>query len=171
MIIKIAGMCVIMISSVMLGFGFAECMAARERELSNFADAVSFMIGELGYSHLCMKDVIERVTPYVKGVTADFFRCVCENIQKGETASFAWSNAIAAKGSAMSLKKEDVDYVEKTSHFLEAYELDEQINCLKAIESHLRELSKLAGDIKRKNSRTVRMLGVYGGMLFCILVF
>ena len=171
MIIKLIGMTFIMFSSVLLGNGFAECMASRERELDNVADAVAFMAGELGYTHLCMRDIIMRVTPYVKGVAGEFFECVCTNIQKGETASYAWENAISEKAVAMSLKKEDVEYIAGTSHFLEAHELDEQIGCLKIMENRIRELAVRAGDAKRKNSRMARMLGVYGGILFCILVF
>jgi len=170
-IIKISGMIIIMISSVILSRGVSECMAARERELSNLGDAISFMAGELGYTHLCMRDIVFRVTPYVKGVCGEFFQCICDGMQKGESASFAWTNAICTKGHAMSLKKEDVDYIQKTSHFLEAYELEEQIKCLDAMEKHIRERASLAGDIKRKNSRIVNMLGVYGGLLLCILVF
>ncbi len=171
MIIKIFGMIIIMFSSVMLGRGVSECMAARERELSNLGDAISFMSGELGYTHLCMREIIFRVTPYVNGVCGEFFQCICDSMQKGESASFAWSNAILVKGQLMSLKKEDIDYIQKTSHFLEAYELEEQIKCLDAMGKHIRELASRAGDVKRKNSRIVNMLGVYGGMLLCILVF
>ncbi len=171
MIIKAIGMITIVLSSALLGFGFAECMASRERELENLASAVDRMIGELSYTHLAMKEIIFRVCPSVTGEAREMFENMCTSIQKGESVTFSWCNALDEKAQLMSLKKEDAEALKKCAYLLEAYELEEQKSCLEALKDKLKSLSQDAAKVKNKNSRIVKMLGIYGGVLICIIVF
>ena len=171
MIIKAIGMITIVLSSALLGFGFAECMASRERELENLVSAVERMIGELSYTHLAMKEIIFRVCPFVMGESRELFEDMCTSIQKGDSVAFAWCNALDGVAQMMSLKKEDADALKKCAYLLEAYELEEQKNCLEALKDKLKSLCADAEKAKRKNSSIVKMLGIYGGVLICIIVF
>lgn len=171
MIIKLFGMAIIMISSVLMGFSFAECMASRERELCNLADAIDLMIGELGYTHLAIKDIFFKISPMVRGETAELFGSICSAIERGESIAYAWTNSLDTKAQAMSLKGEDVSVLKKSSYLLEAYELEEQKNNLMSLKSRVESLASDASESKRKNSRIVKMLGIYGGILLCIIVF
>ena len=74
MIIKLAGMITVILSSALTGFYFADSMAQRERELCNLSDAISLMIGEVGYSHLCIKDIFFKVSSLVKGEASELFK-------------------------------------------------------------------------------------------------
>ncbi len=171
MIIKLAGMITVMLSSALTGFYFADSMVQRERELCNLSDAINLMIGEIGYSHLCIKDIFFKVSSLVKGEAAELFRLICTSLERGETAAAAWESAVESASGIMSLKNTDCEILIKSGYLFEAYGLDEQISNLEALKSRIENLASDAGQYKKKNSRIVKMLGIYGGILLCIIVF
>ena len=74
MIIKLAGMLIVVSSSALIGFRFSDAMIRREKELLNLSDAINLMLGELEYTHLCIKDIFFKVYPVAKGETKEFFK-------------------------------------------------------------------------------------------------
>lgn len=171
MIIKLIGMAMVFVSSSLIGFGFAECMASRERELANLEDAMEMMLSELGYSAMPIRDIIAVITPRVNGMAGDMLDYMCNLMDRGETVSSAWEGALERKAAGMSLKKSDAEIITKSAYLLEGYELEEQKLSIVRMRDRLSELCKEAGEVKRKNSRIVKMLGIYGGMLLCIMIF
>lgn len=171
MIIKMVGMGIVMLSSTLIGLSFAECMASRERELLNLADAVELIINELSYTMAPIRDIVLSITPRVRGLAKEMFELMCKRINAGDTAGEAWIYALAGRATAMSFKKEDADCLGLCSSLLDAYEIDEQKTRLTTLKGKLISLADEAAESKKKNSRVVRMLGVYGGVLLCVIIF
>ena len=169
--LKLIGMLMVFVSSSLIGFGFAECMASRERELANLEDAMEMMLSELGYTAMPVRDIIESVTPWVNGMAGEMLDYMCSLMDKGETVSSAWTSALLCKAPGMSLKKSDAEIITKSAYLLEGYELEEQKLSIVRMRDRLSQLSREAGEVKRKNGRIVKMLGIYGGMLLCIMIF
>ncbi len=171
MIIKLAGMITVLLSSALTGFYFADSMAQRERELCNLSDAISLMIGEVGYSHLCIKDIFFKVSSLVKGEASELFKLICTSLERGETAEDAWKSAVESASGIMALKNFDCEILTKSGYLFDAYSLDEQIANLEELKRRIENLACDALQYKKKNSRIVKMLGIYGGILLCIIVF
>ena len=171
MIIKLLGMMVILFSSVAMGFRMADNMASRESELRNLSDAVTLMLGELDYTHLSIKDIFVKVMPFVKGEVDELFRNICTELEKGESASCAWADAVVKSAQFLPFKASDCAILEKSGYLLEAYGLEEQKTNLNALKQRVDSLVCDAEEFKKKNSRIARMLGIYGGLLLCIIVF
>lgn len=171
MIIKLIGMAMVVISSSLIGFGFAECMASRERELKNLGDAVDLMLGELGYTAMPVKDLICLCAPRVSGLAGEMFDYMHTLINEGESASEAWVNALKNKAPSMSFKKEDADVLINSSYLLEAYELGEQKRSFVQLKSRIVSLATGASELRQKNSKIAKMLGIYGGVLLCVIIF
>ena len=171
MIIKLFGMIIILFSSAAIGFRTAETMALREYELGNLADALTLMLGELDYTHLSIKDIFFKVLPLVKGEADAFFGSICTELEKGESASEAWTNSVVSCQEFMPFKTSDFQMLEKSGYLLEAYGLEEQKTNLNALRQRVDSLVCDAREFKKKNSRIARMLGIYGGLLLCIIVF
>lgn len=171
MIIKIIGIVLVMISASLIGCTFAECMASRERELLNLADAAELLIDELGYSMEPVKTLFVRVTPYVKGTAGDMFEQLSQHINDGMSAKDAWCKSLDEMSAIMSLKKSDCTFLKGCAEAFYAHEAEQQKAQLEALRDKIKRLASEAGDIKRKNSRLARMLGVYGGVLICAVLF
>ena len=171
MIIKLLGMAVIMFSSVAIGFRTADTMASREAELRNLSDIITLMLGELDYMHLSIKDIFAKVTPFAKGEVDELFRNICTELERGLSASGAWTNAVAESAHFLPFKASDCEILEKSGYLLEAYGLQEQKTNLNALKQRVDLLACNAEEFKKKNSRIARMLGIYGGLLLCIIVF
>ena len=71
----------------------------------------------------------------------------------------------------MSLKKSDSDYLTSCSDAFLAYDAGRQKLQLDALSDKICALAREAGEDKKKNCRLVRMLGVYGGVLICAILF
>ena len=171
MIIKLFGMAVILFSSVAIGFRTADTMESRESELRNLSDALTLMLGELEYTHLSIKDIFVKVMPLVKGEADELFRNICGELEKGESASKAWADSVVTCSPLLPFKTSDCEVLEKSGYLLEAYGLEEQKTNLNALKHRVDLLASDAEDFKKKNSRIARLLGIYGGLLLCIIVF
>ena len=170
MVLKLIGMLLVFVSSSLIGFGFAECMASRERELDNLSDAIDMMLSELSYGALPMRDVVSVVAPRVCGIAGEMLGLMCSLMDSGDTVSSAWEVAILQKAYTMSLRQSDRNILIKSAYLFEEYELEEQKKSLVRLRDKLSSLSSAAGEEKKKNSRIVKMLGVYGGVLLCIII-
>ena len=146
-------------------------MASREKELINLLDAAEMISNELSYSMSPIKDIVCSISPMVKGVCGEMFEVFKTQIEKGKTASDAWDYAIDKKSAAMSLKKEDASYLKMLSNMFDAYEIDEQKRRITELRSRLASLADNAQKAKNKNSKIAKMLGVYGGVLICVIIF
>lgn len=171
MICKLIGAILVIGSATLIGWGFSECMIARERELLNLADAVSHMADELGYTLEPVKHLFLKVAPYAKGDAATLFENINDLAQNGSTAAEAWCAALEENAPSMSLKKSDCDYLTSCSDAFLAYDAGRQKLQLDALSDKICALAREAGEDKKKNCRLVRMLGVYGGVLICAILF
>lgn len=171
MIIKLVGMALIFLSSSAIGFCVGESYCTRQRELVNMADAVEMMSTEVMYTSDSLKLVIESITPNVRGICKEFFDCILEQIRLDTPLKTAWENALELNALAMSLKKSDKAYLINSSHLLTAYELDDQRKRLEELKVKIGYLADEALEEKNKNSRLVKLLGVYGGALLCVIIF
>ena len=171
MIIKFFGMAIVLVSSSLIGFSYAERMASRERSLATLADAAGLMHSELLYSRLAIGDIIFCVTPRLDGAVREFFDTMRHFMQRGESASEAWINSIEQNAGLMQIKYEDAELIKNSAHLLEVYDFDEQERALTSLGERLSLASQKAALSAGKNSRIVKMLGVYCGILACIIIF
>ena len=171
MIIKILGMCLVFLSSCAIGYALGECYVSREKELRNIYEAIELMEGELSYTLLPVKNLIANASCRAKGITGDMFKLLSERLEEGTSPGEAWQYALEKKGPSMALKKSDCDSLTSLSYLFEAYELEEQQNHFEAFKLRLTQLINDAAESRKKNLRLVRLLGVYGGALICIIMF
>lgn len=171
MIIKFIGIILVMVSASLIGCGFAECMAARERELYNLCDAVSLIINELSYTLEPVKFLFAKSAPAAKGGAHEVFEKISEYISEGNSASEAWCRAIDDFSVPLCFTKSDSDFLKNCSDLFSAHEAQQQKIQLENLQSKIHILAERAGEKRRKNSKLARMLGVYGGVLLCAVLF
>ena len=171
MIIKILGMSIVFLSSCAIGFSFGECFVSREKELRNIYEVIELMEGELGYTMLSVKELFIKIAPRAKGASKNMFELLVHKLEEGMTPSEAWKFSLEKKAPSMSLKKSDCDILLSLSHLFEAYEYHEQQSYFSRLKAELSTLISIAGESCKKNLKLVRMLGVYGGALICIIMF
>lgn len=171
MIVKLIGIALVMTSATLIGWGFSECIITRERELLNISDAVGLMLDELEYSLEPVKFLFARVQPYTKGGVYGLFENISARIEEGAGAGEGWCSALEELAPSLCLKKSDRDFLINCSDAFFAHEAHRQRAQLKGLQSKIRLLAQEAGEFKRKNCKLVRMLGVYGGVMLCAVLF
>lgn len=171
MIIKTIGIMTVFLSSAAIGFGVSEGFCARQKELINLADSIELMQGELGYSFSPVREVIKRVCPNVKGACHGFFSSMVNMMENSLSPPRAWEKAIEQNADDMCLTQSDKNILISSSYLLSAYEIEEQQSHLSELKNRALKLAREAEQSKNKNTKLVRMLGVYGGALICVLLF
>ncbi len=171
MIIKALGMCLVFLSCCAIGFCLGECYVSRVKELKNLYGFFELMEGELQYSVLSVKELFLSVSPRVQGVTGEMLSLLCRKLEQDYTVPDAWKYALEKKAPSMSLKKTDCDTLKSLSHLFVSYSLEEQQEHFSRLKREVEVLIKEAEESRHKNLRLVRMLGVYGGALLCIIMF
>ncbi len=171
MIFKLIGAVLVMVSASLIGCCFAECMVSRERELANLADAVLLMSDQLGYTLEPVKQLFLKVSPNTKGKVSLLFDKISALVDDGFTAGEAWCGALETLAPVMSLKKSDCEYISNCSDAFLAYDASQQKLQLQNLSERIRALAFEAGEEKRKNCKLVRMLGIYGGVMICAILF
>ena len=171
MIIKLLGMGIVFVSSCAIGFCLGECFVSREKELKNIYTIIEHMQRELGYTMLPVRELIIKVAPRAKGASANLMDMLAKKLQEGKSPSEAWSCSLEKKAPAMSLKKSDCQVLQSLGYLFEAYEYEEQQSNFERIKDEVSSLIDDASKSCKKNLRLVRMLGVYGGALLCVIMF
>ena len=170
-IIKLIGMGVVLVSSGLMGFGIAECMISREKELYNLADLINSVINELEFTLNPVGEIILSVASDAKGMTKELADSMCTKLKEGESVSQAWEYALKVCGRTMSLRQTDCNMLASWSSLFNAYEINEQINRLHLLKNRILQVAESAGNEKNKNGKLVRMMGIYGGILLCVIIF
>jgi len=170
-IIKFLGMGIIMLSSTLMGICFSQRLASRERELNNLYNSLQMLFNELSFSMAPIKDIMCTLSYVAQGECKEMLELLKHHIESGKSAPESWVYSIEKCAHKMSLTKEDMQYLVMMSPAFDAYEIDEQKMRLKEIMQRILLLAENAKNVKTKNSKLVKMLGVYGGVLLCIIIF
>ena len=170
MIIKLVGMAIVFLASVLIGVCFAECFAERERELTNLATALEVMAEEIGYTMASLKDTVSAIAPRVNGKCKNFFESMVVLTDKGMPLPEAWEKALFKTAPSMSFTREDAQYVASRKYLLCAYGLEEQLSNLSGLKTGVLRLAESARIKKDRNGRLSKLLGIYGGVLLCIIM-
>ena len=171
MIIKVIGMVIVLASSGLIGFSFAECMASRERELVNLSHMIDNIINELEFTMAPIGEIIKTIACRNHGKANTFMQIMCQELERGHGVADAWKCALEKSGPSMSFKQSDCKYLSSSGFLLESYEIEEQLERLRTLKTRILSLAEEAKKEKDKNSRTVRMMGIYAGLLLCVIIF
>ncbi len=172
MLFKIIGSIILICSTSLIGFSLAADCSKRPRILREIQALLQMLENEISYLSNLLIDAFRRIVENSKVDAAILFKAAADYlVASGVTADEAWEKAVEVNYSRLSLNKEDKAILISFGRMLGNSDLDGQLNNIKLMSSQLKLQEAKAEEMKRKNERIYRSLGVLSGLAITIILF
>jgi len=172
MIIKFLGAIVLIAATSFIGFSLASDCSKRPRALRELQALLQMLENEISYLSNLLSDAFNRIYEGSNSETAILFSEAAKNLgTNGVTADVAWEKAIEENYAKLSLNKEDKAILVTFGKMLGNSELEGQINNIRLITSQLKLQELKAEEMRLKNEKMYKSLGVLSGLTITIILF
>ena len=158
-------------STSLIGFALAADSAKRPRTLREIQALLQMFENEISYLSNLLSDAFKRLHDGTNSEAAILFKAAAENLSlSGVTADEAWEKAVNENYSKLSLNKEDKAILMSFGKMLGNSDLEGQISNIKLISAQLKLQEAKAEEMKKKNEKMYRSLGVLSGLALTIIL-
>jgi len=172
MIIKFLGAFVLISATSIIGFSLANDCSKRPRALRELQSLLQMLENEISYLSNLLSEAFNRIYEGTNSDTAILFRETAKKLEtKGVTADIAWEKSIEENYQRLSLNKEDKSILLSFGKMLGNSDLEGQLNNIKLISSQLKLQELKAEEMRLKNEKMYRSLGVLSGLAITIILF
>jgi stage III sporulation protein AB len=172
MIIKFLGAVVLISATSLIGFSLANDCSKRPRALRELQTLLLMLENEISYLSNLLSEAFNRIYEGTNSDTAILFSEAAKNLStNGVTADSAWEKSIEENYAKLSLNKEDKAILITFGKMLGNSDLDGQLNNIKLMSSQLKLQELKAEEMRLKNEKMYRSLGVLGGLAITIILF
>ncbi|MCD2345169.1 stage III sporulation protein SpoIIIAB [Clostridium guangxiense] len=171
--IKIFGCMIVLITSTLAGFVYAEKFKSRVRELNEIQVCIYQLRNQIIYTHTPLVEALMNVADKTIEPLKSFFKIISSNLLSKNCDSVyeAFKNAFEISSSHMTMVKEDKLIVLNLSKSLGETDIDGQIAVFELTIENLKKQIKNAEEIMKKSVKMYRYLGFcIGAMLVIMLV-
>jgi len=171
MILKILGSLIVFISCSLLGYSHARTYAKRPEELKVLQTLLQIFENEISFLSNILREAFQKVYSCTDSSVAVFFKATIENLDDGLCASEAWTKAVRENISKTNLNSEDENIIISFGKMLGSSDLEGQIKNIRLTVNQLKIQEQKAEELRSKNERMFKNLGVLGGLAIIILLF
>lgn len=172
MLFKIIGSVILIGSTSLIGFSLAADCSKRPRILREIQALLQMLENEISYLSNLLSDAFRRIVENSRVDAAVLFKAAADHLEASRvTADEAWEKAVEDNFSKLSLNKEDKAILISFGRMLGNSDLDGQLNNIKLMSSQLKLQEAKAEEMKKKNERMFRSLGVLSGLAITIILF
>lgn len=172
MIIKLIGAAVLICSTSLIGFSLAADCSKRPKALRELQALLQMLENEISYLSNLLGEAFNRIYERSNLDTALLFKEAAKYLETGGiTADLAWERAVDENYSGLSLNKEDKAVLLTFGKMLGNSDLEGQLNNIKLISSQLKLQELKAEEMRQKNEKMYRSLGVLSGLAIAIILF
>lgn len=173
MAVKLIGMILILLSSMLIGAAAGERAKSRIRLLESLRRLLVILRGELKYSIPVLSELLLYISEYGEDVWKDYFHDIGEMLERGDYSGNIddiWCEYACAGHIDRLLYEEDYNSLVRFGRDMTDMDIDTLIN---RVDMYIRDLdrriSSLNSDIANR-VRLCRMLGAAGGVFMIILI-
>lgn len=172
MIVKLIGAVVLIGATSFIGFSLAADCSKRPRALRELQSLMQMLENEIAYLSNLLSEAFDRIYEGNNSDTAILFREAANKLStSGVTAAEAWEKATEENYAKLSLNKEDKAILQAFGRMLGNSDLEGQLNNIRLVTSQLKLQELKAEEMKRKNEKMYRSLGVLSGLAIAIVLF
>ena len=171
MLLKIVGSLIVFISCSMLGYSHAKTYAKRPQELKVLQTLLQIFENEISFLSNVLTEAFQKVYSCSDSSVKVFFEAAIDNLKNGLCASDAWTKAVKDNISKTNLNSEDESIIISFGKMLGSSDLEGQIKNIRLTINQLKIQEQKAEELRSKNERMFKNLGVLGGLAIIILLF
>lgn len=171
--VKVTGICMIIISSVLIGVTLGENARNKIKLLESLMRLIIRFRGEINYSVPVLSEIFENISAYSKDIWSDYFVMMSERLNSPEYAENGdkmWEQAAVKLHIDRMLYEEDYKDFLRFGKELDGYDRESMI---KRIDMYINMLDNRITVLNRDIGNRVkicRILGITGGVFLTILI-
>jgi stage III sporulation protein AB len=172
MVIKLLGAIALIGATSFIGFSLAADCSKRPRALRELQSLLQMFENEISYLSNLLIESFNRIYEGSNSETAILFKEAAINLEiNGVTADAAWEKAVEENYAKLSLNKEDKIILLTFGKMLGNSDLEGQLKNIMLMSSQLHLQQLKAEEMKQKNEKMYRSLGVLSGLAIAIILF
>ena len=168
--LKIIGICMILIATSIIGFEFANRLRKRTKQLRDFQAALSILESEIMYGQTPLATAADRISNQIPNPVANFFRILHENLLNGaESISVIFRKSLETFATEVQLKEQEFEILKQFGETLGKHDRFMQQKQIEIALTHLTRIEKEAHNTQMNYEKVFQTLGVLTGLLIVIL--
>ncbi len=166
-VLKYVDLFLIILISTYIGFLKANSFSKRILELKNMKNALNMFKTKIEFTYEPIKEIFLEISRIIYQDNNNIFKIFCEKIDSKEI-TIAWNEAVLEyKGS---LNDNDKDIIKMLGKMLGKTDKNGQISEIELVSNFLDKQINDAEDMKIKNEKLYKTLGVIGGLTVAIVL-
>lgn len=165
--LKILNMISIIFICSYIGIDKAKTFSTRVFKLRNLKNSFNIFKTKLEFTYEPIKEIFTEISEIVYKNKSNMFKSYIENMKKGEFEE-AWNLAVAEN--SFSLSKDDIKIISNFGNLLGKTDLKGQINEIELANSFLDKQIVEAEEIRKKNDKLYKSLGIIIGITIVIVL-
>lgn len=173
MMLKIIGSIIVLISCSLTGYKYSLKYSRRPQELRVLQGLFQLFENEIGFMSSVLKDAFLKIYTCTESKSAIFFKACVEELDKEEglNAREAWVKGVEKNIKNTSLDNEDKEILISFGKMLGSSDLDGQIKNIRLTIKKLELQEDKAEELRRRNEKMYKHLGVLCGLAIVIILF
>lgn len=172
MFLKIIGSVVLIGATSLIGFLLAADCSKRPRTLRELQALFQMFENEISYLSNLLSEAFIRIYESSNVDAAVIFKAAALNLEtSGVTADTAWEKAVNENYTRLSLNREDKAVLISFGKMLGNSDLEGQLNNIRLVTSQVKLQEIKSEEMKHRNEKMYRSLGVLSGLAIAIILF
>lgn len=158
-------------ASYLMGQALSRKTLTRLEDVYGFAQALTMLATEVGYTATPLPQALERASHAVGGHVGEMFDSVVRSLESGQaTVDEAWRTALALGETRLGMPLDDLKFVSDLGPTLGRSDRLDQVAHLGRVAKQLDTLAERLAPECERNARLSRTLGLLGGLAAAIVV-
>lgn len=170
--LKLVGASLIIISTTLIGFYFAQKLSDRTKQIRALQMSMQVLETEIVYASTPLLDAFKKMNSVGNEIVIQFFKRIAyylENLD-GETTSTCWRKALQDMEPKLALKKDEVEWIRHFGQVVGISDSEDQQKHLRILMTNLQKAEKVAEEEQGKYEKMYRTLGLLSGLVIVILL-
>lgn len=168
--IKNFALITILISTTLIGFLYGNDFRARVKELRDLENMISFVKNELRFSHDAITIILRKAVNLSSSNIKNFIYKLCDYLDEDKVNSIEEAFDLVKKQCATSLKEDDYKIMEDMFKTLGGWNIEGQVSMMDMTLRNIYLQIQKAEDLRIKNEKVFRSLGISVGAIIDILL-
>lgn len=173
MLIKIIGVIIVVSSSSYIGFLIADYYRDRPKQLKGLHTSLQMLETEILYLSTPLPNALKTISEKCDKKINLLFKITADILdkQQGYTAGECWETAVNKYYKNSAINNKDKNILLSLAHYLGETDKENQLKKIKFTLSELKKQEEEAEEIRKKNEKIWRYIGVLTGISIVLLIF
>ncbi len=169
--IKLAGICFVLVSTTLIGFGNARRLHHHIRQLRQLQSALQILEAEISYGQAPLQMAFKRIATQVSAPTSIFFETLAFHLVAADAGiSEIFQRSLDTVWHKTALQTEEYEVLKQFGETLGKHDRFTEQQQIKVVLTHLSRIEQEAIDRQRTYAKMYQSLGVLSGLLVVVLL-